>query len=237
MPCVSADNQQITLDAQAIREHYKAFLSGMRGLSAEILAGLNNGTKSFIGMSRELKALADHHKHVMTGYVEMSLREAAQSALNASSRAGSADVADRALAVADSLVAGFERSVLEAMEAQMQGDIATAEGFLRKQLTQGRFFATTEELNTDLQFVHTDKSGRQINSDEFVFREANWALRQNYNSILLVGCSTVGLDQFVVDGGSKSGLSISLDDYDKYSGAIFHHNSKALLQPTHYSVS
>lgn len=237
MSSVSADNQLVTRSAREIRELYQDYLSGLRGLSTEILAGLNNGTKSFLGVERELDDHARRFKERIRDALGKALVDAAQAALGASSRASGSDIAERSLAIADTLVAGFMSSVSENIEAQVKHDKLTVDGFMRRQLSQGRFFATSEELNFDLVFKFKDKSGRQIDSDEYVFREANWALRQHYNSILLFSGTAVGLEQFVVDGGSRAGELVDLDSYDKVSGAIFHHNSKALLQPTNYSVS
>lgn len=237
MPSVSADNQFITASAQEARFRYDAFLSGLRGLAAEILAGLNNGTKSFLGMSRELSDFAESFRGQMRDFSDYTLREAAQSALTASESATGVRVDERGFATSDALVAGFEETLNDVLGKQIKHDVMATEQFLRRSLTQGRFFATSEELSHDLSFKHTDRSGRQIDSGEYVFRETNWALRQHYNSILLVAGAAAGLESFVIDGGSKAGQMVSLDDYDKISGAVFHHNSKALLQPTNYSVS
>lgn len=237
MPSVSADNQFITEAALSSRTRYRNFLTGLRGLSGEILSGLNNGTKSFLGMSRELKDFADNFAQQMRESGEYVLREAAQNALTASERATRVSVDERGFATADALVAGFIETLTTTIEAQIRQDVQSAEMFLRKSLTQGRFFATTEELNVDLVFKHADRSGRQIDSDEYVFREVNWGLRQHYNTILLIAGSAAGAEAFVVDGGSKAGQVVTLDDYDKLSGQLFHHNSKALLQLTNYSVS
>lgn len=237
MPSVSADNLFITDSALEAHNRYKMFLSGLRGLAGEILSGLNNGTKSFLGMSRELNNFADTFADQMRDYSDYTLREAAQRSLTASERATGISVDERAFAASDALVAGFDETLSDVVQKQIRRDVAAVETFLRKSLTMGRFFATTEELNLDLTFKFTDRSGRQLDSDQYVYREINWGLRQHYNTILLVAGSAAGLETFVVDGGSKAGQVVSLDDYDKISGAIFHHNSKALLQPTNYSVS
>lgn len=237
MPLVSADNLFITASALEADTRYRAFLSGLRGLTSEILSGLNNGTKSFLGMSRELNDFAENFASQMRDYNDFTLREAAQRALTASERATGVNVDDRGFAASDALVAGFDETLADVVGKQIRRDVTAAETFLRKSLTMGRFFATTEELNLDLAFKHTDRSGRQIDSSQYVLREVNWALRQHYNSILMVAASAAGAETFVVDGGSKAGQVVTLDDYDKISGAVFHHNSKALLQPTNYSVS
>lgn len=237
MPSVSADNLRISQATADLREQYKAFTTGLRGLTGEILTGLSNGTKSFLSMSRELEAFSALQTRTMIERSEYALRDAAQSALVASEKATSAMPNESAYAASDALVAGFIESVSGAIETQAKKDVQAAEMFLRKQLTQGRFFATTKELSMELVFKHRDRSGREIDSDEYAFRELNWSLRQHYNTVLMFACSGNGHDVFVVDGGSKAGTAVSLDDYDKLSGAIFHHNSKALLQPTNYSVS
>jgi len=237
MPSVSADNLFITQSALEANTRYKAFLSGLRGLAGEILSGLNNGTKSFLGMNRELDRFANNFIDQMRDFNDYTLRGAAQRALTASEQATGVFVAERAMAASDALVAGFDETLFETVARQVKRDVVATETFLRKSLTMGRFFATTEELNLDLTFKYVDRSGRELDSDQYVYREVNWGLRQHYNSILLVAGAAAGLETFVVDGGSKAGQVVTLDDYDKVSGAIFHHNSKALLQPTNYSVS
>lgn len=237
MPSVSADNLFITNAALESNVRYRAFLSGLRGLTGEILSGLNNGTKSFLGMSRELKDFADDFARQMRELNEYTLREAAQSALTTSERATGVNVDERAYAASDALVAGFAETLADVIDKQIRSDVQAAETFLRRSLTQGRFFATTEELNLDLTFKHNDRSGRQIDSSDYIHREVNWGLRQHYNAILLTAGNAAGIEEFVVDGGSKAGQVVTLDTYDKLSGQLFHHNSKALLQPTNYSVS
>lgn len=238
MQSVSADNLLITAAASSAREGYAAFLSGLRGVVAEGLSGISNGTKSLMGIERDVKRLADHHEERVLEQLKRELLGASLSALSASERAGGGYTSERSLAVSESLVAGFYNSLSETVGKQMKRDAAKADTFMRRQLIQGRSFATTEELIHDLTFKFVDKSGREIDSDEYAFREANWALRQHFNSVLLYSASELGVEMFVVDGGSKSGTKLTLDDYDKHSGAIFHHNSKALLQPlTNYSVS
>lgn len=238
MQSVSADNLLITAAAASAREGYVAFLSGLRGVVAEGLSGISNGTKSLMGIERDVKRLTEHHEELVLEQLKRELLSASLSALRASERSGAGYVSERSVAVSESLAAGFYNSLSETVSKQMRRDASKADAFMRRQLIQGRAFATTEELIHDLTFKFVDRSGREIDSEEYAFREANWALRQHFNSVLLYSASELGIEMFVVEGGSKSGTKLSLEDYDKYSGSIFHHNSKALLQPlTNYSVS
>lgn len=230
MPSVSVDNQAVGGHVKEAVTLYKHFLTGLRGAAAELLAGVSNGTKSLVAMDRDFKRLADDFEHVFVGMVGSALREGSGSAIAASESASSSHATDRSFAVAESLVASFTDSILNTLAAQMRADVRAAEDFVRKQLMAGRSFATSEELVRELEFKFRDKAGREIDSADHVSREINWSYRANYNTTLLFSASALGIEEFVVDGGSNNGTKLSLEDYDKKSGSIFHHNSKALLQ-------
>jgi len=230
MQSVSVDNMRVGASVAGTVDLYRNFTIAMRGAAAELLSGISNGTKSLVAMDRDFKRLADDFEHMLAGQVGYSLREGSGNALRACEEQTRSHATDRSLAVADTLVASFTDSVVSTISAQMRADVRTAEDFVRRQLMGGRAFATTDQIATELEFKFKDKSGRQIDSADHVFREVNWSYRANFNTTLLFAASSFGIEEFEVEGGSKSGEVVSLDDYDKKSGSIFHHNSKALLR-------
>lgn len=236
MPSASAVNEYLTAAVQYTCEQYRGFTQALRGLSADTLTGLSNGTASFLSVNRGFEQLSSTTLRAVRQHVEEVVRQAALNAYDSAAEFDSTLNADQSLAVAESLTGGFVTHLVSLIETQVQSDLRQADTFVRKQLTQGRFFATTEELSTDLSFKHTDRAGRQIDSADYIQREVNWSLRQHHNTVLIYALSTAGHEEARVEGGSKSGQVIRLDDYDKVSPIIFHHNSKAVLHPN-YSVS
>lgn len=236
MPSVSADNNLIAGNVQLIRDAYSGFLLGLRGMVVEILAGLNNGTKSLIAMDRDLKRFAEDRGRFLSGLIKTGLLEGSYCAIGTCEQKTGVSATENWLSVSDTLVSSFTGSIEDSIGRQMQRDVKAAEDFLRRQLMLGRTVATTDEIARELPFKHADKTGRQIDSIDYVSREVNWSYRTNYNTIMLFSASDAGVEEFKVDGGSKDGLTLTLDEYDKLAGGLFHHNSKALLQPN-YSVS
>lgn len=236
MPSASAVNEYLDSAVQHTRDQYRGFTQALRGLCAETLTGLANGTASFLGVTRGLEQLHVATLHTMRQHIEDVVRQAALNAYDSAAEFDSTLNTDKTLAVAESLTAGFAAHLVALLDTQMQRDVRQADNFVRTQLTQGRFFATTEELSVDLAFKHTDRGGRQIDSADYIQREVNWSLRQHHNTVLIYALSTAGHEEARVEGGSKSGQVVRLDDYDKVGPTIFHHNSKATLHPN-YSVS
>lgn len=236
MPSASAVNSTIIAAVETVRDQYVGFTQALRGLSADTLTGLSNGTMSFIGVNQGFERLNSAALSALSNSITEVVREVAVNAQGAVEQFDDAVNAAQTLVVADTLSGGFAASLIETIEQQMRADIRHADTFVRTQLTQGRFFATADQISTDLAFKRTDRAGRQLDSADFIQREVNWALRQHHNTVLIYGLSTAGHEQAVIEGGSKAGLVIQLDDYDKHLHAIFHHNSKAILLPN-YSVS
>ena len=232
----SQDNAQVTAMVQRAVESYEYFTTALRGSAADIMAGLSAGTKSFLSIKSSLDAIKDRFLDNVADIVSQDLAYTSVIARERASTVPEVSVDDRAVAVSESLTAGFSTQLMSVFEKQAAADVRKTDTFVRNQLVQGRFFATTEQLSTDLTFSHLDKADRQIKSEVHVFREVNWAYRQLFNTSLVYALVSSGIEEGVASGGSKNGTVIKLDNFDAIQPSIFHHNSKSLLQPN-YSVS
>ena len=233
MPFVSVDNdnQKIAAVVAEIQTAYSGFLSGLRGVVAETLSGVSNGLVSIGSISRDLNLYANVQESILLGRISSALRGASMSALAASEAFTGKFVSDNALLASDALVDGFTITLSDKLDRQMQRDVRTADTFVRKQLMQGRAFVSSDQLTQEVDFKMNDAAGRGIKSDDYITREVNWATRTVYNTMLIYSGSESGVEEFVVSGGSKEGEVLTIEDYEKKAGAIFHHNSKSLLQP------
>lgn len=229
MSLVSPDNQQLTARVARIRAGYATFETTLRGAVAEVMNGLGNGVFNLSNMGKPIEAAANAYLASVREQTLEDLGNVSESALKTSRAETDSDVASKALVVADALFKGFAVEVESSIERAVSKDVKTSMEFLRTQIAQGRFVATTEQLTHDLQFNVTGKM--TITSLDFVTREVNWAYRQQYNTIMVHVLLGLEIDEAVIDGGSSDGTKMSLLNYDQAQGKIFHHNSKSLLQP------
>lgn len=229
-------NRELATRVEKIVKRYEVFTHSLRGAVADFLSGLADGTRSFLSVARELDQLKNSCLHAIADAYLQDARAVSVSALELVQAFDAGVAGDEALKVAGSLENGFYDSVLGLISEQMSADIRVAENYIRAQLTQGRFFASTKELRAELEFAHVTRAGRRLDSLDYVRREVNWSLRQLHNHVVIFALSTRGHEQGRVVGGSKDGDVIELDQYDKLSPTYFHHNSKSILSPN-YSVS
>lgn len=229
MSSVSADNQQLTAKVARIRAGYSNFQTALRGSAAVLLTGLANGTYSLLSMGQEIERIAQDYLEASRMQVLEDLGNVADSALRTSGSESSPDINTKALSVADALHRGFAAEVDHAIERAVAKDVRTTLDFVRAQVMQGRFTATSDQLVHDLKFTVTGKM--TLDSEEFVRREVNWAYRQQYNTLMVHVLLAKEVDDARVDGGSSDGKVMDLMSYDQQQAKIFHHNSKSLLQP------
>jgi len=229
MSFVSADNKEITDSVSRISSGYAAFETTLRGAVAEVLNGLGNGLYSLSNMIQPIESVAQRYLSSVREQTLEDLGNVSERALKTSGAELDPSVASKAITVADALYKGFGVEVENSIERAVAKDVKTALDFIRLQVAQGRFLATTDQLTHDLEFTVTGKT--RIGSVDFVTREVNWAYRQQYNTIMVHVLSERGIDNAVVNGGSSDGMVVRLDIYDQIQAKIFHHNSKSLLQP------
>lgn len=238
MPFVQDANKQMTASVAGMVESYRLYTNALRGIAVGLLTGIGNGTKSFMSMNRDLTLARNSFLDTIEAHILSATGRAAVSALDAVSRGRHSDTRDKELAVSETLSRGFARDMLTRASEQSMRDVRAVEGYLRKQLIQGRHFVGSHEIEQELAFEFTDRSGRAIKSDDYLRREFNWAVRQLFNYLVVHGLIDRGEETGVVSGGSKSGMEFSLADYDKHTSSVFHHNSTALVSPTdNYSVT
>lgn len=231
MPSISADNLDLTARVQAVRDRYQAFNMALRGATAELLTGLSNGTASMLRLATEFDGLAHDLVSDLSHQATNDLSVLSLSAYKTSAGVSDALNSERAATVSQTLLNGFRDSIESVVAGQALRDARNAEQFVRRQLFQGRAVATTAELSVDLEFKHTTKGGRQIDSVDYINREVNWSYRQHYNTLMTYILMSSEVDEAVVDGGSKAGDTVDLASYETIAPVYFHHNSQALLQP------
>ncbi|MEG0062977.1 MAG: hypothetical protein RR740_00090 [Pseudomonas sp.] len=229
MSFVSPDNQQLTSQVARIRAGYANFQTALRGAAAVLLTGLGNGTHNLVSMNNALDTIAQDYLDAAREQVLEDLGNVSASSLKTSRSESSPDISTRALSVADALHRGFAADVERSVERAVAKDVKTTLEFVRTQVMQGRFVATSEQLVHDLKFTVTGKM--TLDSDEFVRREVNWAYRQQYNTIMVHVLLAREVDEARIDGGSSDGQTLDLMVYDQLQPKFFHHNSKSLLQP------
>jgi hypothetical protein len=230
MSLVSPDNQQLTARVARIRAGYANFETTLRGAVAEVLNGLGNGVYNLGNMNRPIDAVADAYLSSAREHTLEDLGNVSESALKTSRAETDSDVVSKALVVADALYKGFAVEVEKSLERAVAADVKAAQWFIRNQMIQGRFVATTEQLTHELEFnIQTGKMN--LATQDFVAREVNWAYRQQYNTIMVHVLLGLDTDVARIDGGSHDGEEMNLLTYDVAQARIFHHNSKSLLQP------
>lgn len=229
MSFVSPDNQRLSDQVARIRAGYSNFQTALRGSAAVILTGLGNGTHTLVSMNQQVDLIAQDYLDAARMQVLEDLGEVSASSLKTSKSESAPDISLRALSIADALHKGFAAEVEHSIERAVAKDVKTTLEFVRTQVMQGRFVATSDQLVHDLKFTVTGKM--TLDSDEFVRREVNWAYRQQYNTIMVHVLLAREVDEARVDGGSSDGQTLDLMVYDQMQPKIFHHNSKSLLQP------
>lgn len=229
MSSVSVDNKELTDMVARVRASYIGFQSALRGTIAEVLNGLGNGTYNLSNMVTPFDVIAQQYLKSVREQTLEDLGDLSERSLKTSGAESSSGVASKAITIADALYKGFAVEVEDAIERAVAKDVKTSLEFIRTQIAQGRFVATTEQLAHDVEYTVTGKM--RISSVEFVTREVNWAYRQLYNTIMVHVLLDSNIDYVVVDGGSSDGLKLNLMQYDQVQAKIFHHNSKSLLQP------
>lgn len=229
MPSVSADNQALTNAVARIHSGYRMFQTTLRGQVAVVLAGLADGTHNLVSMNRALDLVAEDYLNNVRMDVLEDLSDVSTSALKTSRAESDPDVALKALAVADALHRGFQSDIESSLSFAVSRDVKTAQEFLRQQIVAGRYNATTDQLAHDLTFQVTGK--QTLATDDYVKRQVNWSYRQQYNTLVVHTLLAREVDEARVDGGSSDGSSFDLLKYDELQARLFHHNTKALLQP------
>lgn len=231
MSHVSADNARLTDLVGSLRAAHSQFQTAIRGAVVEALAGLNNGTLTMLTMNQAISDVTLTFISATSEIVKEDLGEIADSAIATSKRATGNSAPDETADVAQSLVDAFTGD-LERDFAYVAGKMQSiAVTFVTSQLTAGRAFATTDQLQHDMTFVMNDKAGRQLDISEFVSRQTNWSYRALYNTIMVYVLLSEAIDDAKVDGGSKDGTILDLNNFDQVQPTYFHHNSKSLLQP------
>lgn len=229
MSSVSRDNKELTESVARVKSGYLGFQSALRGAVAEVLNGLGNGTYNLSNMVNPFDTIAERYLKDVREQTLEDLGELSERSLKTSGVEMLSGVASKAITVADALYKGFAVEIESSIERAVARDVKTSLEFIRTQIAQGRFVATTEQLTHDIDYAVTGKM--RIGSAEFVSREVNWAYRQHYNTIMVHVLMNGNADYVVVDGGSSDGLKLNLMQYDQVQAKIFHHNSKSLLQP------
>lgn len=231
MPSVSQDNQALTKRVAHISALYGSFQKSLIGQVAEVLAGMGSGVFTLLTMNNKLEQMGRVANEQFRLAISMDLDELSERSLATSKADPDASISSTALAVSQTLSRGFEAELTGTVNRLIARDVRTAIEFVRIQISQGRFSASTSQLNDDIQFKTPDKAGRQLNTTDYLDREVNWGYRQHYNTIMVHVLLSGDAEKARVDGGSKDGAEIDLMKFDEVQGSYFHHNSKSLLQP------
>lgn len=231
MSSVSQDNQALTQRVANISALYASFQKSLIGQVVEVMAGVGSGVFTLLTMNNSLEQIGRTAVEQLRLTISMDLAELSERAL-ATSKAEPVDsISSTALAVSDTLSRGFEADLMGVVSKLAARDVRTTIDFVRIQLSQGRFSASTDQLKNEIQFKTPDKAGRQIETTDYLSREVNWAYRQHYNTIMVHVLLSGDAEKARIDGGSKDGTEIELMKFDEVQGNYFHHNSKSLLQP------
>lgn len=231
MSSVSQDNQALTQRVARISALYIGFQKSLVGQIVEVLAGMGSGVFTLLTMNNSLEQVGRTFNEQLRLTISMDLDELSERALATSKAEPDASISSTAVAVSQTLSRGFEAELMGVVNRLIARDVRTATEFVRIQMSQGRFTASSAQLFEDIQFTVPDKAGRQIKTDDYLNREVNWAYRQHYNTIMVHVLLTGDAEQARVDGGSKDGDLIELMQFDQVQAKYFHHNSKSLLQP------
>lgn len=232
MSPVSADNAHLTQEVDRFRSAHLKYQTLLRGAAAEILDGLNSGSKSFGSVGAILDKLEREFIEEQRERLLNTLGNAAASALERAESMTGTESAPDSLTLSEKLHSAFAGDVEYAIRKVAKADAKAVQDFLEVQMMADRFMATSRELMVDIIFTTRDKAGRSIESEDLLHREINYATRGLYNGILAHSAVTAGIDKLVVDGGSKAGTEVSSDIIGTGMAMVyFHHNSKSLLQP------
>lgn len=231
MSSVSVDNFELTQRVEMARLSYSQFQFALKGAVSAVLNGLGVGLYSLVSMNKAFDQVLQAYESRFRDETFDALEKLSKSALAASGAHSDPLIEQKALVVADALYRGFASDLQSSYARAARADVKTALEFVRLQVAQGRFMATTDQLEVDLEFTVADKMRRQIASTDFISREVNWSYRQQYNTLMVHVLLGRGIEEARVDGGSKAGMIMNLMAYDVQGPPIFHHNSKSLLQP------
>lgn len=229
MSSVSRDNHDLTERVAGITAGYSRFQTTLRGAVAEVLNDLGNGLASMLTMNQKIEAIGQSFVRANRMEILTDLGDIAASSLVTSRADDDALIGSKALSIADALHRGFTVEIESVIAHAVSRDVRTALDFVRVQLAQGRFVATSHELTHDLEFKYTGK--QTLDTVEYVTREVNWAYRSQYNTLMVSTLLSRDVDEAAIDGGSKDGEVVDLMNFDSIQGKYFHHNSKSLLQP------
>jgi hypothetical protein len=231
MSSVSQDNQALTQRVAHVVALYSGFQKSLVGQVVEVLAGMGSGVFTLLTMNNKLEQMGRTASEQLRLAISMDLDELSERALATSKAEPDASISSTAVAVSQTLSRGFEAELMGVVSRLTARDVRTATEFVRIQMSQGRFTASSAQLFEDIQFTTPDKAGRQIKTDDYMSREVNWAYRQHYNTIMVHVMLAGDAEKARVDGGSGDGTEIDLMQYDQVQAKYFHHNSKSLLQP------
>lgn len=231
MSHVSADNARLTELVGSLRAAHTQFQTAMRGAVVEALAGLSNGTLTMLTMNQSISDVTVTFISTASQIIKEDLGELADRSIATSKGATEDDAPFTAQDVAQSLVDAFTGDLERDISYAAGKAQAIASQFVTQQLAAGRAFATTDQLQHDMEFKMNDRAGKQLDIGDFVFRQANWVYRSVYNHVMVYILLSNAVDDAKVDGGSKDGTVLDLNNFDQIAPTYFHHNSKSLLQP------
>lgn len=230
MSHVSADNDQLTLEVSRFMRAYFNFQVGLKGTLVDALNKLSKSATTFSGVGQSLDALESTFVEAQRERLLSMLGNASVAALERAKAVTGVTYEGSALDAAEQLHSSFAADLEYALNKVVRSDIKLAQDFLSVQMMAQQFTVTTRDL--DLEFTVRDKAGRVLTSNDFLYREVNFATRKLYNVTLSQLMIRSGFERGYVDGGSKSGTHFSYEDIGKGAAMqFFHHNAKSLLQP------
>lgn len=231
MSLESADNAYVTDEVASLKAIYTQYQTSLRGAAAESLAGLSDGTLTMLNMTAGISDLTRSFLHSTENVILEALGNTAERALQTSLSSDSPDVPLGTQDVIESLVRAFAQDLEKDLDVVGGKTLRMASDFVVQQQIAGRAFATSDQLAHDLEFTMKDAAGRNLAVGDFFFRQVNWAFRTLYNTVMVHVLLNKGIDEAEVDGGSKAGTTLDLNNFDKVAPTYFHHNSKSLLKP------
>lgn len=232
MSPVSADNAQLTSEVDSFMSAYATFQTLIRGAIVEAVGKLNNGGATFGEVTQILNKIERDFIDATRMRSLRMLGDASVSALETAETKTQIKTAQKLMDTAEELHSSFASDIEWAIRKAVSADIKAAQEFLSVQMMSGHYVVSSDDIARDLVFNTKDKAGRQLATKDFLFREVNYGTRGLYNSTLAVSLMQVGIDKGKVDGGSKDGTELDLDELSgPATMKFFHHNSKSLLQP------
>lgn len=231
MSLESADNAYVTDRVASLKAIYIQHQSALRGAAAESLAGLTAGTVTLLSKDAGLADLTTSFLQSTADIVLEDLGNVAVRALQASLKATDPNVPVGTQDVVEALVRAFAGDLERDFDLVGGKSMRLSSEFIVTQQLGGRAFATSEQLVHDLTFNMHDAAGRNLAIADFLLRQVNWAYRTLYNTVMVHVLLNKGVDEAEVEGGSKAGTVLDLNNFDKVAPTYFHHNSKSLLKP------